>query len=155
MSEKMTLQIDSPEEMIGLGRRIGALLKGGEVLELVSDIGGGKTTLVRGIAEGAGSSDQVMSPTFTISRIYQSDDVEIRHFDFYRLDEPGIIAAELEESLATEGVVVVIEWSDIVKGVLPEERLRVDIKVAEEDTLRTVTFNPKGDRYQSLVKELA
>src|SRR5689334_25117700 len=103
-----------------LGEAIGERLKGGEVIELVSDLGGGKTTFVRGLARGFGSSDRVASPTFTISKVYKSGSKELHHFDFYRLQESGLIAHELEEIIHDPMCTVVVEWAAVVKNVLPE-----------------------------------
>jgi tRNA threonylcarbamoyladenosine biosynthesis protein TsaE len=91
-------------------------------------LGGGKTTFVRGLVSGAGSRDKVSSPTFTLSRIYKAEDLEIHHFDFYRLNEPGIVSDQLEESLQNSRVITIVEWSDIVRGVLPPEHLTVEFK---------------------------
>lgn len=138
----MTLSFDSDnlETTLALGRAIGHALRGGEVLELRSDLGGGKTALTKGIAAGMGSEDTVQSPTFTISRIYRAaQGRELHHFDFYRLQDPGIMAAELAESLNDDRAVVVIEWSDIVADILPEERLQVTIKATGE-THRRITI---------------
>lgn len=98
------------------------------LLELRSDLGGGKTTFTRGLVRGAGSQDKVSSPTFTLNRIYKAKDVEVHHFDFYRLDEPGVVSDQLEESLQNSRVITVVEWSDIVRGVLPEDRLTIEFK---------------------------
>lgn len=119
---------------------IGKQLKGGEVVELVSDLGGGKTAFVRGLARGMGSSDHVASPTFTISREYHTDKLTLYHFDFYRLHEPGIMTAELAEIIDDPKAVVAVEWSDIVQHVLPEKRVTVRI-VSTGDTARRLEFN--------------
>lgn len=118
----------SSEQTEQLAARLGKALKGGEVIELVSDLGGGKTTFVRGLADGAGSKDKVGSPTFTISKVYDAPQFTIHHFDFYRLPDPGLIANELEEVQSDPKVVTVIEWADVVKHVLPTERLHIEIK---------------------------
>jgi len=94
---------------------------------LVSDLGGGKTALVRGMAAGMGSSDHVASPTFTISREYHAGELTLYHFDFYRLQDPGVIAAELEEFLHDPKAVVAIEWGSVVEDVLPEERVEITL----------------------------
>ncbi len=115
--------------------KIGRNLKGGEVIELRSDIGGGKTTLVRGLAKGAGSTDQVASPTFTISRVYNCPNgVRINHFDFYRLNDPGVMQGELGESVTDPTSVTVVEWANIVNQVLPEDRLLIEITSTGEDS---------------------
>ena len=112
-----------------LGELLGSRLQGGEVIELLSDLGGGKTTFVKGLVRGAGSQDRVASPTFTLSRIYKSPKFEIQHFDFYRLDEPGILEGQLAEVLNGDDVVI-IEWAKIVKGVLPTARLSIEFTSA-------------------------
>jgi len=115
-------------------------LRGGEVIELVSDLGGGKTTFVRGLAKGLGSHDKVASPSYTISRVYKAGSKELHHFDFYRLHEPGVLAHELAEMMHDKDSVVVIEWADIVQGVLPPARLTVQIRTTGDMT-RTLKFN--------------
>ena len=126
---------------------IGSKLRGGELIELVSDLGGGKTAFVRGLAKGMGSPDHVASPTFTISREYRADDLTLYHFDFYRLQEPGILTAELHEVLHDPKAVVAVEWSDIVKHVLPDKRLTVHFDF-EGDTDRTLRLScPAGLSY--------
>jgi tRNA threonylcarbamoyladenosine biosynthesis protein TsaE len=115
-----------------LAEKIGSRLKGGEAIELVSDLGGGKTTFVRGLARGAGSTDKVASPTFTISKVYDTPKFQIHHFDFYRLPEPGIIADEFAELVNDPNIVIVVEWADSVKEVLPAQRLLLQIKQTPE-----------------------
>ena len=148
------LSSDSIEDTVNIGKLLGEKLTGGEVVELVSDLGGGKTQLVRGMAVGIGSSDQVQSPSFTISRIYKSDKLELQHFDFHRLDDPGIIKNELAESLGREQVVVVLEWADTVADILPNDRMTVTIKPTSENK-REIEFVSHGPKHNHLVKGLA
>lgn len=108
-------------------------------MELVSDLGGGKTTFVRGLARGAGSADKVASPTFTISKVYDAEKFKIHHFDFYRLPDPGIVADELAELVGDPESVIVVEWGDSVQHVLPEERLTIRIQQTPEGN-RSLTF---------------
>lgn len=123
----MTWQMHSASsaETEALGAKIGANLRGGEVIELVSDLGEGKTTLTRGIVRGAGSTDRVASPTFTISREYQAPHFTIAHFDFYRLGEAGLVADELAELIGDPAYVVVVEWGEVVQDVLPARRCTI------------------------------
>ncbi len=111
---------------------MGQRLRGTEVIELVSDLGGGKTTFVRGLAKGLGSEDHVSSPTFKISNVYKAGNLELHHFDFYRLSDPGVVAQELSEVIGQSETVVVIEWAQVVNDVLPEERLRVEMNTVGE-----------------------
>jgi len=147
------LQINttSPEDTLNLAAKIGAKLRGGEVIELVSDLGGGKTVFVRGLAKGMGSKDQVASPTFTISREYKAGDLELHHFDFYRLQDAGTVADELVESINDKMTAVVIEWSGIIDNALPKDRLRVEI-IKTDDESRSLTMRA-GKKHSYLIKD--
>jgi len=122
-----------------LGKILGSNLKGGETIELISDIGGGKTTFVKAIAAGAGSKDHVTSPTFTISNIYGTKNFQIVHFDFYRLPEAGLIEHTLHENLDEKTDVTIVEWSDVVQHVLPKVRMTLRFKITDEES-REITF---------------
>jgi tRNA threonylcarbamoyladenosine biosynthesis protein TsaE len=137
----------SSEDTERLGELLGSQLSGGEVIELRSDLGGGKTTFVRGLARAAGSQNRVSSPTFTLSRIYKAKKFDVHHFDFYRLNNPGLLKDQLSESLESNNVVVV-EWGDIVKDVLPADRLSIDFKpVAQSSEEREITLTyPESKR---------
>jgi len=128
-----TTIVNSADKTEDYAAAIGARLRGGEVIELVSDLGGGKTTFVRGLARGAGSNNLVASPTFTISKVYEAPKFEIHHFDFYRLQESGLIEHELEDLFFDEGIVLVLEWSGVVQNVLPVERLVITLQKTSDD----------------------
>ena len=128
-------------------------MRGGELIELISDLGGGKTTLVRGIARGFGSTDKVASPTFTVSKEYQSGKKRIVHYDFYRLNDPGILQFELAESLEDPAAVSIIEWADIVHDVLPQDVLRITIASGAHESERTITLNA-GTKHKHVVEIL-
>ncbi len=133
----------NPDQTEALAGQIGAKLRGGEVIELVSDLGGGKTTFTRGLAEGAGSTDVVASPTFTVSKVYKTDKFEIHHFDFYRLADAGLIAHELQDLLDDPGIVIVVEWGGVVEHVLPEEKVAITVTRSGEDS-RDIVINYPG-----------
>jgi tRNA threonylcarbamoyladenosine biosynthesis protein TsaE len=130
-----------------IGEKIGQKLRGGETIELVSDLGGGKTTFVRGLAKGMGSVDKVASPSFTIKREYYTGDLSLHHFDFHRLHEPGEIMHDLAEAINLPTTVVVVEWADIVQGVLPAKRLTIHIKATGETTRQLSFKYPKQLAY--------
>jgi tRNA threonylcarbamoyladenosine biosynthesis protein TsaE len=141
MNTDMTWQTESTssEQTEQLGEQLGNKLRGGEVIELVSDLGGGKTTFTRGFVRGTGSTDKVASPTFTLSREYVAPQFTIAHFDFFRLNEAGIVADELAEVAQDPAYVTVVEWGDIVHDVLPDNRLRVHIRNTGDES-RHLTF---------------
>jgi tRNA threonylcarbamoyladenosine biosynthesis protein TsaE len=129
----MIIEVNSERETKDLAAKIGATLKGGEVFELIGDVGAGKTTFVKGLAEGLEIEDDIQSPSFTISRLYDArDDLQLVHYDFYRLTEPGIMANEVAEMIHDSNTVTVIEWADIVEGVLPEGRFTVRFESPSE-----------------------
>ena len=132
-----------------LGEAIGRSVSGGEVLELVGDIGAGKTTLTKGIARALEISEPVQSPTFTISRVYDSPKgLRLAHYDFYRLGEAGIMGDEIREA-ADDDSVVVVEWAGAVDDNLPKDRLVVKITTVSEEE-RLVEFHPGGKKSTEL-----
>ncbi|MGH7237433.1 MAG: tRNA (adenosine(37)-N6)-threonylcarbamoyltransferase complex ATPase subunit type 1 TsaE [Candidatus Saccharimonadales bacterium] len=130
MNKFIVKQIDSASagQTEKIAEQIGRKLKGGEVMELVSDLGGGKTTFVRGLAHGLGSTAQVSSPTFKISNEYRCPNFRLYHFDFYRLVEPGLISNELAEIIGDPEAIIIIEWGEIMQNVLQRERLTINFK---------------------------
>lgn len=150
----MITEVQSEQEMKALGRKLGELLKGGEIIELVGDVGAGKTTLTKGIADGMGVDDDVQSPSFTINRVYDTpNSLQLAHYDFYRLQDAGIMAAELQETANDKQTVTIIEWAEIVKGVLPEDRLTVTITSPAEET-RKLEWHAGGVASQKLMEQL-
>jgi tRNA threonylcarbamoyladenosine biosynthesis protein TsaE len=150
----MTTEVNSGDMMQELGARIGALLHGGEVIELVGDVGAGKTTFTKGLAKGLGIDEDIQSPTFTISRVYEArDELTLAHYDFYRLVDAGIMSAELYEVVHNPGTVTVIEWGDVVAGVLPKDRISLAITATGEEQ-RLVAINGQGERSIKIVEQL-
>lgn len=112
------------------------------VIELVGDVGAGKTTFTRGIAEGLGvTNGPVTSPSFTICRRYffpvSNNSGVLSHYDFYRLDEPGLMAEDLAESIAMPFGVTVIEWGESVAEFLPEDHITINFTI-NDDGSRTI-----------------
>jgi len=131
----MIIEVEGEAQTREYGERIGRLLVGGETVELVGDVGAGKTTFVKGLAKGLGIDEDVQSPSFTISRVYDArDDLQLAHYDFYRLNAAGIMKDELTETMRDAQTVTVIEWADIVEGVLPKERLTIVFETPTESS---------------------
>ena len=100
----------SPAETEEAGKRLGERLRDGDVVLLTGELGAGKTTFVRGVAQGTGSKAPVASPTFQLVRIYPGR-IQLAHIDLYRIENPGELADLGLEELADQGAVV-IEWGD-------------------------------------------
>ena len=126
--------IRSESDMLAFGEKYGAKLKAPAVIELIGDVGAGKTTFVRGLAKGLGVTAPISSPSFTISRIYKGKDCTLTHYDFYRLDDPGLMSEDLAESISDPQNITVIEWGQSIADVLPDNRAVISIKYIDEET---------------------
>ena len=147
--------VQTADGLIALGERIGARLTGGETIELIGDIGAGKTTLTKGLAHGMGIVEEVQSPTFTLSRVYDAPNgCRLAHYDFYRLNDAGIMRAELTEAMQDVRTVTVIEWATVVDDVLPNDVLQITIHVQVDDT-RRLELSAGGDSGKRIVQEVA
>ncbi len=114
----------SAEETIALGASLAQGLSAGDIVCIAGDLGAGKTVLCRGIASGLGvNPDDVRSPTFSIAHEYQGD-VEVLHFDCYRIAKPEeILQIGWEDYLEREAVIL-IEWPENIKPLLQEELIQ-------------------------------
>ena len=109
-------------------------------IELVGDVGAGKTTFTKGLARGLEITEEITSPTFTISKVYEnSRGQKLVHYDFYRLENPGIMVEDLFENLQDPQTITVIEWADTVSEILPANHLRLEILI-NDDGSRTLNL---------------
>ncbi len=135
-SRKLTLanQQETREFGMELGRRVSA----GTVIALIGDLGTGKTTLTKAIAQGLGVQEMITSPTFTIVREYHSGRLPLFHFDVYRVtDEEEMYELGYEEFFYGDGVCV-IEWADLIEELLPEDAIRITLKPGGNEGERIV-----------------
>ena len=124
---------NSAEETIELGRRLAAELKPPRLVLLRGDLGAGKTTMVKGIAEAfhAASQDDVTSPTFTLIHEYRGPEVSVYHIDLYRIDTPRELdTLGLDELINDERSLVLIEWGEKFPKLVKER----DVEIAIERT---------------------
>ena len=144
-----------PEQTASLAKRLAGLLRGGEVIELASDLGGGKTTFTQALAAALGYEGAVTSPTFTLSQIYKlPNGHELHHYDLYRLNESGIVGDELAEDMGADDIITVIEWGGVAGDILPVDRLRIEIEVTGDQS-RDFRFASGGRTSAGLIKELS
>ncbi|MEG2564045.1 MAG: tRNA (adenosine(37)-N6)-threonylcarbamoyltransferase complex ATPase subunit type 1 TsaE [Bacilli bacterium] len=119
------------------------------VICLEGDLGSGKTVFTKGFAHAMGIEEAVTSPTFNIIKEYSSGELPLYHMDVYRLDGK-VEELGLDEYFHKEGVVI-IEWSDMIKEYLPEERLEIKIRVLDDlEDARVFIINPIGKQYEDL-----
>ena len=124
----MIFETYSEKETYELGYKIGQECKPGQVYTLIGDLGVGKTVFVKGVAEGIGTKEYINSPTFTIVQVYDDGRLPLYHFDVYRIeDEDEMYEVGFDDYLYGEGVCL-IEWADLVKGLIPKAHTRIEIK---------------------------
>ena len=126
--------------MLNFGKSFAKVVKFPMVIELIGDVGAGKTTFVRGLTEGLGAKDKITSPSFTISKAYAlPKGKKLIHYDFYRLTDPGLMSEDLNESISDQNTLTIIEWGENVAGVLPEDRTIIKINY-NDDNSRNISF---------------
>ena len=121
------------------------------VICLEGDLGSGKTVFTKGFAQALGIEENVTSPTFNIIKEYVSGEMPLYHMDVYRLD--GKVDDLGIDDYFNKGGVTIIEWADMIKDLLPLERLDIKIKVIDEDT-RVLTFIPHGKVYEDICEAI-
>ena len=116
------------------------------IICLDGELGSGKTVFTKGIANALGIKDSITSPTFNIIKEYDGE-LPLYHMDVYRLD--GMTDGYGIEEYFTKGGVVVIEWADTIKDILPKEYLHIKFKVSDENK-RVLILTPYGKQYEDL-----
>ena len=149
MKEKVFIT-SSSNETRQLAEKLGTLVFPNTLITLNGQLGAGKTTFTQGLAKGLGLQRKVTSPTFNILKIYKGR-LPLYHIDAYRLED---IDQDLgfEEYIDSDGVCV-IEWSDFLPNLLPDERMNVSLEILEDDS-RKLTFSVQGEQYERLLEEL-
>jgi len=142
---------ESLEETLRIGERLGRLLNKGNIVCLSGDLGAGKTAFTQGVAKGMGVKDYVTSPTYTIINEYEGR-LPLYHFDVYRLNDVSeMYELGYEEYFFGDGVVV-LEWADVVREIIPGERLWITILNTKGNNSREIIMEPTGELYDNIVK---
>ena len=115
------------EETREIGHKLADLLPNGSVVLLKGDLGAGKTTLVRGVAEALGISEKITSPTFNIMKIYLKGKKPLVHIDAYRLEDHNVDIG-LDEFIGIDRGLTFIEWPDYIKNLIPDNAIVITIK---------------------------
>lgn len=150
----------SYQETIKIGQRLGQLIKkslkskkfNSILIGLCGDLGGGKTTLVKGIAKGLGIKKNITSPSFTLVKEYKKNNLLLFHFDFYRLkNKKDYLNLGFEEYFQKPQSVSLIEWADKIKDLLPSEKLIIKFSFIDQNQ-RKLLFKPYSKNYRKLIK---
>lgn len=130
----------SPEETIDLATQFAIQLQPNDIVALSGDLGAGKTTFVKGVAQGLGSSDLVQSPTYVYLQIYEAP-LPLFHFDLYRLRSSDDFLAMGFEEHFSQGGITLIEWPERLGGLLPPQTIHLRIQTLSETT-RFISCGP-------------
>jgi tRNA threonylcarbamoyladenosine biosynthesis protein TsaE len=133
-----------------MGARLGQLLRPGQVLCLVGELGTGKTCLVQGVGQGLGITDQITSPTFTLVNEYPGTRLNLYHIDLYRIvDVKAAHTFGLDDYLYGDGICA-IEWAERVEELWPEGYLLMNLRHID-DSKRGLMMRGFGDGYTDLL----
>ena len=128
MEIKRTITIRNEEDTKEFGLELGRNARAGQVLALIGDLGTGKTTLTKYIAEGLGITEPICSPTFTIVQVYEEGRMPFYHFDVYRIgDIEEMDEIGYEDYFYGDGLCM-IEWANLIEEILPEKRHDITIE---------------------------
>src|SRR5699024_4557054 len=123
------------------------------VICLIGDLGSGKTMFTKGFAAALEVKEEITSPTFNLIKEYNSGELPLYHMDVYRLD--GKVDDIGLEDYYNKGGICIIEWADMIKDYLPEERLEIRFKLSNEDEdTRIITITPHGSKYEELCEAI-
>lgn len=142
----MTFHTTSAEETIELGKKIGSLLKKGDIIAMQGTLAAGKTTITKGIAQSLGVKDEITSPTFCLISEYEGK-MPLYHMDVYRLEGgEDFINLGVEDLMYGNGVSL-IEWSEKVMDELPKKTIILKIEPIEGTKERNITLEnwPYGE----------
>ena len=148
--DEFKIKVRSEQEMIELAQNIESDKFPNMVICLNGDLGSGKTLFTKGFANAMGITD-VTSPTFNIIKEYTNGELPLYHMDVYRV-ENDIENLGIEEYYEKGGVTI-IEWADLIKDYLPEERLDIKFRVVDENT-RVLILRPHGEAYENLCEDI-
>lgn len=142
----MKLRVENEKGLGEMAAMMAPFLKTGDVLTLKGDLGAGKTAFARALINALpGDEEEVPSPTFTLVQTYERGDVTVWHFDLYRLKEETKDILELGWEDARRFGVSVVEWADRLGGLLPKDRLEIEIKqVKDSENSRDIVLTPHG-----------
>lgn len=123
----MTFETFSADETTELGKKIGSMLKGGDVIAYRGGLGAGKTTFTRGLAIGMGLPDDVTSPTFTLVNEYRGGKLTLCHFDMYRINGADDLETTGFYDYMDEDTVIAAEWSENIADCLPDNTIIIEL----------------------------
>lgn len=143
----------SEDDTMSFANKLASKLKTGDVIVLSGDLGSGKTKFTEGFLSYFGLGEDISSPTFTIVNEYKKDDINIFHFDVYRISSVDEFYAIGGDGYFDNGICI-IEWGEIIKDALPSNYIKIDFeRDFEHENIRILTVSTIGEKYTDLIKE--
>lgn len=144
----------SENDTIEFANNLASLLKNGDIIVLSGDLGSGKTKFTQGILRHFGLEDEISSPTFTIVNEYHKDEINIYHFDVYRLSDSDEFYAIGGDEYLNNGICI-IEWGEIIEDILPNDYIKINFtKDVENENYRTLELIANGTNSHNILNQL-
>ena len=149
----MYIEVQTLDQTKNIAEKLAKHVSKNDVILLNGDLGAGKTTFSQFFGKALGVKRNINSPTFNIIKEYNSGELPLYHMDVYRLD--GKVDDIGLEDYYTKGGICIIEWADMIRDYLPEERLEIKFKLSSEDEdTRVISITPYGSKYEELCEDV-
>ena len=141
-------------DTMNFAKKLASKLNNGDIVVLSGDLGSGKTKFTEGFLTYFGLENEISSPTFTIVNEYSKNDINIYHFDVYRLSSSDEFYAIGGDQYFENGICI-IEWGEQIKEVLPKEYLHITFeRNLDTPSKRILNLEPNGKKYEEIIKEI-
>lgn len=144
----------SPEDTLSFGKKLASKLSNGDVVVLSGELGSGKTKLTEGILSYFNLENEISSPTFTIVNEYIKNDINVYHFDVYRLEDSSEFYEIGGDEYFDKGICIV-EWGEIIQDALPKDYIHIQFERDENnENIRILNITSYGEKYDDILNSL-
>lgn len=152
--QNYNFKTNSEDETMKLGEKLAKLCAPKDIIILSGELGAGKTKFTEGFLKYFGLEDEISSPTFTIVNEYTKNDINIYHFDVYRLEDSSEFYEIGGEEYFENGICL-IEWGELIDDAIPKDHLEIKISKSDEnDNMRIINITSYGNRYDVMLDNL-
>lgn len=142
---------NSSKDTMNFARNLASKLNNGDIIVLTGELGAGKTKFTEGFLSYFGLQEEISSPTFTIVNEYKKDDINIYHFDVYRLESSDEFYSIGGEEYFSNGICI-IEWGEMIKDVLPKDYIQITFsKDSIDENIRMLTVQTFGEKFDTII----